>query len=302
MKAPVRTALVNAALRLRGRRNVVLDSVAAVDERVRRRAEDPVDPRPPRLRGVRVTLVEDTPMPVWTLEPTGRPPSGRVAVSLHGGAYISEIDPIHWRVLAGLVRRTGVLGVVPLYSLAPAVTAATTVAETTTVMTRLIERFGGENVVLKGDSAGGGLALAVAQQLRDQGAPSVAHLVLVSPWLDVTMREPEQRALEPGDLMLSVDGLVACGRLYAGGLDPADPRVSPLYGDLSGLPPVSVFVGDRDVLVTDARRFVEKARRAGVDVEYVESAGMQHVYPFFPLLPESRAARRRIGELLTETG
>jgi acetyl esterase/lipase len=116
------------------------------------------------------------------------------------------------------------------------------------------------------------------------------------------MGRPEQRVLEAGDLMLSVSGLAACGRLHAGGLEPTDPRVSPLYGDLRGLPPVSVFVGDRDILVTDARRLCEKARAAGAEVDYAEAPGMQHVYPMLPLLPESAAARRRIAQLLSETG
>jgi epsilon-lactone hydrolase len=113
-----------------------------------------------------------------------------------------------------------------------------------------------------GDSAGGGMALAVAEMLRDQGREQPARLVLISPWLDVTMTDPRQATIEPTDPTQSRPGLVEHGRLYAGDLNTTDYRVSPLHGDLHGLAPITVFAADRDILYTDAVTLVGFVRQS----------------------------------------
>lgn len=131
---------------------------------------------------------------------------------------------------------------------------------------------------------------------------------LLSPWLDVTMSEPAQAALEPSDVMLMRrPGLALAGRWYANHLDVEDPRVSPLFGDLVGLPPILMFCGSHDILVIDALRFAERARHesgrgadgTAPDVTYHEEPGLMHVYALLPL-PEGRAARQRIAAFLRE--
>lgn len=134
------------------------------------------------------------------------------------------------------------------------------------------------------------MALATAQQLVAGGVTTVRRLLLIAPWLDVTMTDPALDAIEPTDVMLRRDHLRDAGRLYAGALDPADPLASPIHGPMAGLPPATVVVGTHDMLAADARRFARVAGDAGVAVDLHEEPGAQHVYPFLPT-PEGRRGR-----------
>lgn len=145
-------------------------------------------------------------------------------------------------------------------------------------------------MVLTGDSAGGGLALEVTQLLRDTGRPLPDRLGLISPWLDGTMTHPDQEAIQSRDHMLARPGMVEAGRLWAGNLDLTDPLVSPLRGDLAGLPPMTVLASGDDLLVTDARGLRDAATAAGVVVDHREVAGQPHNSALMPT-PEGRAAR-----------
>jgi epsilon-lactone hydrolase len=233
--------------------------------------------------------------PVYELAPRAGAPVCHV-LYLHGGAYIHEIGRWHWTLTGHLVKAAPCRCVVPIYPLGRALGAVETVATTAELAAELIDEAGAGRVVLMGDSAGGGLALAAAQALRDRGRLP-ARLVLISPWLDVALALPEQLEIEPRDRMLSIPGLLESGRAYAGDLPSSDPRVSPIHGDLRGLPPMTVFSGTDDLLNPDAHRLSAGCADAGVECELVEEAGMQHDYPLMRS-PEGRAARRRIVEVL----
>lgn len=121
--------------------------------------------------------------------------------------------------------------------------------------------------------------------------------MLLSPWLDVTMTDPAQEALEKVDPLLCRQGPAAAGRWYAGTLPTTDPRVSPLYGDIARLPPTLMFCGTHDILVTDARRLVARAAAEGAPVEYHEEDGLMHAYPLL-FFPKSVKARERIAQFV----
>ena len=146
------------------------------------------------------------------------------------------------------------------------------------------------------------MALAVAQQLRDRSGLQPGRIVLISPWLDMTLSEPEQRRIERRDEMLSLPGLAESGRLYAGGLDVRDPLVSPLFGELAGLAPIHVFTGTDDVLHPDARRLAHTMTEKGQEIHLYESEGMQHCYALLPLIPEGKAARKAIIGIMRAAG
>lgn len=311
MSGRLRRALVHAGVRVvasrSGPRATAEDARRTIEDRVLR----PASYAPPRrMPGVEVTVDHDGDCPVYTLTPTPGRAAAPVAahlVYLHGGAYIGEIGSFQWAFVADLVRRTGATATVPVYRLAPLQTAARTVAQMADLVSSVVDAAGDEPVVLIGDSAGGGLALAVMQQLvalagpGEEGQHAVPNrLVLVAPWLDVTMTHPDQPHIAPRDLILRLDYLAEAGRAYAGDLPVDDPRVSPLSGDLAGLPPTTVMVGTDDVLLPDARRFREAATAAGSQVDHVEEVGMQHAYPVFPLLPQSDAARDRIRRVVLD--
>ncbi|KQO72584.1 hypothetical protein ASF22_12685 [Methylobacterium sp. Leaf87] len=224
---------------------------------------------------------------VYTVMPRGRAPSCTV-IYFHGGAYAAPITRIHWWFVARLAERLGVRVVVPLYPLAPAHTCAETIPFALALYRNLVAGDSMGRVIVMGDSAGGGLALALAQQAVAAGLPAPGGLVLISPWLDVTLSDPEQAAIEPRDVMLMRPGARAAGLWYAGALPVTDPRVSPLFGSFAGVPPILMFCGGHDILVTDARRL---AARTGCEVIYHEEPGLMHVYPILSVLPEARAAQ-----------
>ncbi|MEV6950554.1 alpha/beta hydrolase [Streptomyces sp. NPDC051183] len=234
--------------------------------------------------------------PVYDASPRGAEPTAQV-LYVHGGGYINELVRPHWSMIRTLVSEARARVVVPAYILAPRGTADRTVPVAADLLSGLIASGGAGGTVLIGDSAGAGLALAAAQRLRDRTGAQPTRIVLISPWLDVTMSHPDQAAIEPVDPVLARPGLREAGRLYAGNLAADDPQVSPLHGSFAGLAPLTVFAGSRDVLVTDSRELLRRARAAGAEVDFHEEPGLPHVYPLLPV-PEGRAARERIVALV----
>jgi epsilon-lactone hydrolase len=216
---------------------------------------------------------------------------GRV-LYLHGGAFVEGIFWWHWYFIARMVERLGMTFTVPLYPLAPEHEAATIGAFTLDLYRELVSDHP-EPWVVMGDSAGGGLAVALTQQAAASGLPPPAALVLLSPWLDLTLTDPAQEALEQVDPLLSRAGPEAAGRWYAGAWPTTDSRVSPMFGDIAALPRTLLLCGTHDILVTDARRLRALADASGVPVEYHEEEGLIHAYPLL-FFPESRKARDRI--------
>ncbi|SHI41507.1 Acetyl esterase/lipase [Roseomonas rosea] len=208
---------------------------------------------------------------------------------LHGGAYVFDLLHVHWRVVDALVARTGATVTIPLYPLAPRYEARDTLGMVHPLFTALAARYGAENITVAGDSAGGGMALALAQIIRDAGEALPAGLVMFSPWLDVATDHPRLLEIEHRDPMLASPAARLAGQWYARDLPPDDPRVSPLYGSLAGLPPMIVFTGTRDMLNADARRLRETAEEAGANLLFREYDGLFHVWICLPV-PEARQA------------
>ena len=234
---------------------------------------------------------------VYEVTPKGSAPARR-ALYLHGGAYIHEIIPAMWSLVAKTAVATSTRFTVPIYPLAPLGVAEHVVPAATDLAAEIIGEVGADHTALLGDSAGGGMTLAVALQLRDRGLAAPYRTVLISPWLDVSLTAPDIPALAAKDPFLAPAGLVAAGEMYRGELPAEDPRVSPINGDLSGLGPITLLSGTHDILHSDAKRFVPLAKEAGVSIDYHEAPGMLHVYPLFPI-PEAKRARQTIIEALT---
>ncbi|MGW7437676.1 alpha/beta hydrolase fold domain-containing protein [Streptomyces sp. NPDC054849] len=295
----LRSRALSAALTVAGRRRRFA-SAEAVRARVAQSARRPASHLPPRRLG-RVADVSRTfvgAWPVYDVCPLGAEPAAQV-LYVHGGGYINELVRPHWSLIRTLVTQARARVVVPAYILAPRGTADRTVPVATDLLSGLIESGDGGTVLI-GDSAGAGMALAAAQRLRDATGAQPSRIVLISPWLDVSMSHPDQEAIEAADPMLARPGLREAGRLYAGTLAADDPRVSPLHGTFAGLAPLTVFTGTRDLLTTDSRELLRRARAEGAEVEFHEEAGLLHAYPLLPV-PEGRAARDRIVELIRGT-
>ncbi|WP_417451247.1 alpha/beta hydrolase fold domain-containing protein [Kordiimonas sp.] len=217
---------------------------------------------------------------------------------LHGGAYVGEILPQQWEFIAHLAARTHAEVVVPIYPLAPEHKAAAVQPFVQKVYHQLEERLQGMRLHVIGDSAGAGLAVALAQAERaERGAFSAHQLLLVSPWVDVSMDNPDIAAIEASDPWLTQVGLAEAGRCYAGDWDVKDPRISPTFGKLDGLPKTHIMMGTRDILLPDAKLFADKLGAAGVPYSFRQYEGMFHCWVMLDM-PETREAREEMIGLL----
>jgi acetyl esterase/lipase len=207
---------------------------------------------------------------------------GVVILYLHGGAYV--LGSAHaYRHLAGQVAaRANAVTFVADYRLAPEAPFPAAVEDARAAYRGLVE-VGALTIALVGDSAGGGLALAVlsitrAEALAGTGmGPSAA--VALSPWTDLALTGPSLEERADDDPILTPAMLATTGASYLQGHDPRDPHASPLYGRLAGLPPIQLHVGTSEILLDDSRRYVERARREGVDATAHIWEGMPHVFP-----------------------
>jgi acetyl esterase/lipase len=226
---------------------------------------------------------------------TVAPREGRVdraAVYLHGGAYIGEISPQHWALVSRMAD-AGVRVEVPSYGLAPTFTYRDAYPFVTAVYRDLVADFGADAVTVAGDSAGGGLALGLVRGLDDAGLPQPRRLILIAPWLDLTMSNPDIPRVEARDPWLCRAGLREAASAWAGGDDPTDHRLSPLNGPLAGLAPIDVYVGTRDICLPDSLLLRDRATAEGAALRLTVCEGAVHVYPLVPA-PEGRAAAREI--------
>ena len=224
---------------------------------------------------------------VYRVRSKSRPQTPARILYFHGGAYVRPITAFHWRFLAALAHATGGELVVPLYPLAPENHGLAALDFALQVHQR--ESAQTEHLFLMGDSAGGGLALALAATLRDQGVVAARRLILLTPWVDVELPHPDAPAIEPRDPMLAVVGARLAGQMYAGGLSTSHPAVSPMRGALHGLPPMTLFAAGRDILGPDAMAFAAKALAHGCEVDLRVEPDMVHVWPLLGFAESRRA-------------
>ncbi|WP_051026966.1 alpha/beta hydrolase fold domain-containing protein [Nocardia higoensis] len=267
-------------------------------ERARDRMNGPKASPAPTARLRRrhlVTRSERGEFGVYTVTPRGRDPHCTV-VYLHGGAYIGEITAHHWRFISRLADR-GARVLVPIYGLAPQFSYRDAYPFVTRVYRDAADLPG--PLTLMGDSSGGGLALGLAQTLRDLGAGvrQPDRLMLISPWLDLTIANPEVAGVD--DPWLVREGLLEAGRAWAAGDDPTDPRLSPLNGELAGLPAIDIHAGTRDLAYPDCELLRERAVAAGVPARLTVVDGGLHVTPLLPVREGRTAAAEIAGEVCT---
>jgi cation diffusion facilitator CzcD-associated flavoprotein CzcO/acetyl esterase/lipase len=227
--------------------------------------------------------------------------AGRAVLYLHGGGYTAGSSRTH-RALAGHLSRAVAAPVFLLdYRLAPEHPYPAALMDVLAAY-RALRRAGyvPERIVLAGDSAGGGLAVAAALALRDAGEPLPVALALLSPWLDLTLSGESIRGNASRDALLTSAWLAVAAEEYRAGREATTPGISPLYAELSGLPPMDVQAAGDELLVSDADRFVERARAAGVPVSYRRYAGLWHDFQLHAgLLHEADAAVADLGLALS---
>lgn len=227
-------------------------------------------------------------------------PSGakkdRVILYAHGGGYVIGSCRGHRPHVAKFVKGSGIGALVFDYRLAPEHPFPAALEDSLAAYRWLLaEGVSPAEIVFVGDSAGGGLCLATLLALRDKGVPLPAAAAVLSPWMDLKCTGESLESNRKVDTLTWLESWTVFSKYYAGDHDPGLPWMSPLYGDLHGLPPILIYVGGDELLLDDSTRFAEKAKEAGVDVTLRIGEGMFHCYPVCaPLFPEAKEAMDEI--------
>ncbi|MFC0112379.1 alpha/beta hydrolase [Kibdelosporangium aridum] len=222
----------------------------------------------------------------------------RVVLYFHGGGYGEGAARNHREIASRLA--TGAHAVVHLldYPLAPEHPFPAAVDAVVDAYRKLLATgVSAHRIGVGGDSAGGGLTLALLVRLRELDVALPAAAVTVSPWTDMSLSGSSLKERSVRDPFVSKEALAEFARRYLGEHDPTTPLASPLFADLSGLPPLLIEVGSEEVLLDDSRRLYQHARSAGVDVRIVVTDGAPHIWQHFgSFLPQARESLTRIAD------
>lgn len=218
----------------------------------------------------------------------------------HGGMYVCGSPKGHRSHVAKFVKGSKANALVFDYRLAPEHPFPAGLNDAVSAYNYLLDQgVSPQSIVFVGDSAGGGLCLAALLALKEKGLPLPAGAVALSPWTDLTLSGASHQINEA--VCLSPIGCAqACSRFYAGEQDSSNPLISPLFGDLSGLPPIRIYVGSDEILLDDSVRYAEKAEQSGVDIHLTVGDGLFHCYPVCaPAFPEATQAMEEILDFIS---
>lgn len=240
--------------------------------------------------------------PCQTFTPEGAT-GGETLLYFHGGGYVMGSPTSHAALTARLALASGARVVSFDYRMAPEHPFPAAVEDGLAAYKALLDQgVAPEKIAIGGDSAGGGLTFATLLKARDAGLPMPASAIGLSPWTDLTGASETYKSRADADPMITAAGITEIAGVYLAGKPATDPLASPLLGDLKGLPPILIQVGDAEVLLDDSRSFEKKARAAGVDCSLQVWDRMIHVWhAFFPILPEGEQAIVQLGDFLKKT-
>ncbi len=272
-----------------------LSPTATVEQRragintVSRRLPNGVEVEDDRIAGV----------PVRWVRPVGSS-SPMVVLSVHGGGFHVGGPESHRDLAAHVALASGARVLIIDYRLAPEHVFPAALDDVIAVYRTLLEQGARpEELSLLGDSSGGGLGLSALLQLKSEGVPMPAGAALMSAWVDQTLSSDSVKSRAGWDPYQNEAALTRVGAAYRDGLPADDPRVSPIFGDLTGLPPLLMQVGTHEPLHDDTNRFAEAARAAGVAVEVQIEEGMPHMHQMLLwTLPEAVDSAERAGRFL----
>ena len=215
---------------------------------------------------------------VFIITPKNEQKSEKVILYLHGGSYVAETSSNHWKFLEKLVKDTNATIILPDYPLTPKYTYKDVFTMITPLYKEIIEEVPTNNLILMGDSAGGGMSLALLERLSEENTEMPYKTILISPWLDVRLENPEIDNVQKYDKDLNKESLKIAGIAYAGkdGIDSY--LVNPIDGDLSKLKNVTIFTGTYDILNPDVHVLEEKAQKANVELKIKEYDGAGHIW------------------------
>ena len=236
----------------------------------------------------------------WTISPKNKN-SETIILFVHGGAYVYSLLIFHWIFIAKLIKETNATIVVPDYPLVPFENCEDVFSFIETDYDKLLKNHPSKDIILMGDSAGGGFCLSFAQYLTQQNKKQAEQLILLAPWLDVSMENPEIQSMLEIDKMLEFEGLQLAGKLYANPLDVQHYQVSPIYGEFDNLPKISIFIGGHDMLLKDCEKLRRRLKEKNIEYNYYDYPKMFHEWVMFTPLKESKFALKQIVNLIKKS-
>ncbi len=220
---------------------------------------------------------------------------------VHGGGYVSGSCNDHRALVSKIALNSGITTLLYEYGLAPENPFPAALDDSLNVYKAVLEKgYKAENILMMGESAGGGLSLALLLKLRDNGIPLPSAAVAISPWTDLSCSS--ETYLTKNKVSLApLNSWNVFSHYYVAKSDVRNPYISPLFGDLKGLPPLFINSGNSDELFDDGKKFAQKAKQAGVDVFFREGEGMVHCYPMMaPFFPEATEAMNEIVQFIKQ--
>jgi monoterpene epsilon-lactone hydrolase len=254
-------------------------------------------------RGVAIQKAQAGTVPGEWIVPKDAP-ADRVLLYMHGGGFIFGSLATHRALIARLAMAAGVRAFSVDYRLAPEHPFPAALDDSLAAYRGLVNNgIAPDKIIVAGDSAGGTLALALILSLKNEGAPLPAAAVCISPVTDMLWTGSSMRTKAGIDPIFPEGGSSPLGTSihshYIGSEDPRNPMISPLYGDMHGMPPVLFHVGGDEVLLDDSARLAERVRAAGGQAELVVWSGMWHVFQVFaPFVPEATQSIRQMGQFI----
>lgn len=231
---------------------------------------------------------------VYTLYPSAAAAAetpARILLYFHGGAYFYDIMVEHFAGLSKLSLAANVPIIAPSYPLAPEASPEDIRDFAVSIYDDMRARYPKAKIIVGGDSAGAGLAVQMTQALQARGDRLPPALILWSPWVDISLSNPDVLEADKRSVIIGYEGIIQAAKIYAGDRPLTDPLCSPIYSDLSGLPPLHIWAGTRDLLYPDIVKFAALARDVGVSVQITEARGQNHMYMFMPQ-PDVKAVMR----------
>lgn len=215
---------------------------------------------------------------IFIVTPQNREKSNIKILYFHGGSYVAEATKQHWDFIEKIVNDTGATVILPDYPLTPKYNYKDVFKMVVPLYKEIIDKVNTENLIIMGDSAGGGLGLALEERVGKENLPMPSKTILISPWLDVRLTNPEIEEVQKRDKQLNKETLKLAGIAYAGEDGINNYLVNPIDGDLSKLKNVTILTGTDDILNPDVHKLKEKAEKVGVPIEVKEYEQAGHIW------------------------
>lgn len=248
---------------------------------------------------VELTSVEFKNRSYWLIKPKDNV-SDKILYYIHGGAYILNISKGDWEMIATIAMQTRQICIIPNYGLAPDFGPDEVYEFIYDLYVKIIEDYKPSIINIIGDSAGATLAFGFSMMLRDKKfSLQPKNIILLSPWLDVALRNPDVKNYDEGDVILDSHGCKLCGKTFIKDLDDKDYRVSPLFGDFSNLGKLTIFIGTKEIFYPDCEKLHKILTEQNIEHNYYPYPDMFHVWQICVRMKEGIESINQIVDILT---